>query len=167
MCGFKNTSPAFPVRCFKPFITNHRHYYHHHQLRSTARGWGRGVHSIPFTRGKPNRWLARAATARVDAPSALYRHFHCTLLEKKREEGRNSYSAQHLEAFYQQNRGNRATQSSESPIKKLQNSLSVNSSLVFSHPKKELRAQRSRSCSVSFLEYFKTELTKVSSSPSY
>lgn len=145
MWGFKNTSPAFPARCFKPFITNHRHYYHHHLLRSTARGWAGGVHSIPFTRGKPNRWLARAATARVDAPSALYRHFHCTLLEKKREEGRNWYSAHHLEAFYQQNRGNRGTQSSASPIKKLQNSLSVNSSWVFSHPKKEFRAQRSRS----------------------
>lgn len=55
------------VRCFKPFITNHRHYNHHHKLRSTARSRGEAP-SIPFTGGNPNRWLARATTARVEAP---------------------------------------------------------------------------------------------------
>jgi hypothetical protein len=53
------------------------------------------AHSIPFTRGKPNRWLARAATARVDAPHPSPRTIIFTTLEQICTTRRNSLSTVH------------------------------------------------------------------------
>jgi hypothetical protein len=49
LCDFK--THRWPVRCFAPFITDHRRYNHHHEL-AQQHGAGGTAPSIPFTGGE-------------------------------------------------------------------------------------------------------------------
>jgi hypothetical protein len=122
----QNTSPAFPVRCFKPFITNHRHYNHHHQLRATARGWGKLTASLSREGNQTDDWREPQLHVSMPLqPCTVIFTAHCSKRKERKGEIHTPHSSERL---YTNRMERIATQPSESPIKKLENVLSVNSS---------------------------------------